>query len=113
MLIRSAGPRDWRKHFFPDLAILLDGVEVKDVIEADDEAGYLIRYCKDQDGKPVVAANGLQYETERLEGAVEFTGTRRFSPEDAKTAAQAKRDRRAARNLRNTNRAEVRAGGVS
>lgn len=98
MLIRSSGNRDWRLFFFSDHKILLNGDPVMDVIEADDIAGYVIRYCRDESGR-LIADRG-RYKTDRVEGTVVFTGTRRFNPDDAKAAAQAKRDRRAARNLR-------------
>jgi len=99
MLIQSAGARDWRKYFFDDLRVSLNGETVEDVVEADDEAGYIVRYCRDTTGKLVVDRD--RYKTERVEGKVEFVGAKRFSPDDARAAAQAKRERRAARNLRN------------
>lgn len=97
MLIRSTGPRDWRLFFADDLKIFHDGAEIKSFIEADDEAGYLVRYKLDDRGRPVVDRD--RFVAERLEGTVVFTGTRRFSPDDAKAAAQAKRDRRQIRNI--------------
>lgn len=111
MLITSSGPRDWRKFFAPNFVVTLNGEVQKHAVEADDEAGYVIRYCVDADGKPI--ADGWRAKTERLEGAVVFTGTRRYSPDDIKAAAQAKRDRRAARNRTILNRAEVRSGGAA
>lgn len=101
MLIRASGHRDWRYFFQPDLKILLNGEEVTHtstvVVEADNEAGYLIRYCLDDAGRLI--EDGNRYKTERVEGIVVFTGTRKLSPDDAKAAAQAKRDRRQIRNI--------------
>jgi hypothetical protein len=99
MLIAARGPRDWRKFFFQDLRVLVNGVESKGVLEADDEAGYAIRYRLDENGKPL--NDGKNYLVERVEGRIEFVGTRRFSPDDAKAAAETKRAKRRERNLRN------------
>ncbi len=111
MLIRSSGPRAWPLFFQNDLVVRLNGETIKNVVEADDEAGYVVRYALDSAGKMIREGLLSRLKTERVDGTVVFTGTRRFSPDDAKTAAQAKRDRRAARNLRNANRAEVRQAG--
>lgn len=115
MLITATGPRDWRKFFFAPLAVSLNGEVMKDVAEADDDAGYLIRYVRNPDGKIAIEGTGRSQRavTERLVGVVVFTGTKRFSPDDAKAAAVAKRARRQARNFTIQNRANVRAGGVA
>ncbi|MGY4224406.1 hypothetical protein ACVMIH_001767 [Bradyrhizobium sp. USDA 4503] len=97
MLIRVSGKSDWRKFFFVCPEITVDGQAVRDVIEADDEAGYIIRYRRDEAGTLVVDAD--RYVTERVDGKVLFVGQRRWSPDDARAAAQTKRDRRAIRNL--------------
>lgn len=106
MLITVGGPRDYRNFFF-NLDVLLDGVKMERVAEADDEAGYILRYARDENGKSIITEAG-RFKLERLEGHVVFAGTRRFSPDDAKAAAESKRERRRARNLRQANRAEVR-----
>ncbi len=110
MLITVRGPRAFKLFFLNPPKILLDGAEIRHIVEADDEAGYIIRLCTDEASDFVV--EGPKYrervKTERLEGVVSFIGTRRYSPDDAKAAAASKRDRRAARNLRIQNRAEVR-----
>jgi hypothetical protein len=111
MLITSSGERNWRLFFLNDLVVTLDGEVQKHVVEADDEAGYVIRQCLDANGK--VIRDGLKFwraKTERVEGQVKLIGTRRYSPDDAKAAALAKCARRAARNLRIKNRADVRRG---
>ncbi len=113
MLITATGPRNWRSFFWPPLAITLDGDVQQHVVEADDEAGYVVRHCVDADGKFV--RDGLKLwrlKTERVEGRVEFSGTRRYSPDDAKAKAAAKRARRAARNRSIQNRAVVRQIGT-
>ncbi|MCW2195101.1 hypothetical protein AB7M45_007872 [Bradyrhizobium elkanii] len=97
MLIRASGNSHWRKFFFAAPAITIDGRTVLDVIEADDEAGYVVRYMRDEAGQLI--EDGYRYATIREEGVVVFTGQRRWSPDDAKAAAQTKRDRRAIRNL--------------
>jgi hypothetical protein len=112
MLITATGPRDWRKFFYQDLVVTLNGEIMKDVGEADDETGYVVRYVRGADGKVATEPVGRfnRSLTERLEGTVVFTGTKRYSPGDAKTASQAKRARRQSRNLTIQNRTEVRAG---
>ncbi|WP_050400436.1 hypothetical protein [Bradyrhizobium embrapense] len=97
MLIRVSGKSDWRKFFFDAPAITVDGRTVIDVIEADDEAGYVIRYMRGEDGQLI--EDGYRYATIREDGVVTITGRRRWSPDDARAAAQTKRDRRAVRNL--------------
>jgi hypothetical protein len=109
MLIRSHGDRAFHKFYGPDLVISLNGEPVEHVIEADDEAGYLIRYVRGGDGKLV--EDGPRYRTERAEGTVVFSGSKRYSPDDAKRDAAAKRARRQARNLTIANRDEVRKAG--
>ncbi|MGR4927342.1 hypothetical protein ACIPUD_11100 [Bradyrhizobium sp. CAR08] len=96
MLIRASGDRLWMK-FFMTLDVTVDGRSMRDVIEADDEAGYVVRYVRDADGELVALKN--RYQTVREEGVVVFQGQKRFSPDDAKAAAQAKRDRRQIRNI--------------
>ncbi|MGY3482302.1 hypothetical protein ACVW1C_000185 [Bradyrhizobium sp. USDA 4011] len=97
MLIRVSGKSDWRKFFFEAPAITVDGRTVIDVIEADDEAGYVIRYMRDEAGRLI--EDGYRYKTIREDGAVQIVGSRRWSPDDARAAAQTKRDRRAIRNI--------------
>lgn len=101
MLIRVSGPRDWRK-FFVTLDVTVDGHIMHDCIEADDEAGYVVRYLRGADGNLI--AVGSRYQTARQEGVVVFHGQRRFSPDDAKARAQDKRDRRQIRNIAAANR---------
>lgn len=111
MKITVGGDRDWRKFFTGKLSIVFNGVEVHNCTEADDEAGYIVRFRLDERGRMI--ADGFRAATERLEGSVVFIGDRRFSPDDAAAAAVAKRARRAARNCRIQNRAEISAGGLS
>lgn len=73
MLIRASGLYDWRK-VFQTLDVRLDGASVRDVIEADDAAGYVVNYRRGADGQLV--ANQDRYETERRYGKVEFIGER-------------------------------------
>lgn len=107
MLIRSQGARAANLFFIGTVTIMLDGVEVFNVIEADDEAGYIIRVSVDEAGAPIIDY-GRSARTERLEGTVVISGQRRFSPDDAKAAAAAKRARRHVRNLEVASRAVVR-----
>ncbi len=111
MLIRPTGPRNWRLFFQSDLVVTVDGVVAKDIIEADDEAGYVVRYQRDDRGQMIVDLG--RYKSERVEGAVVFTGTKKFSPDDAKATAMSKRDRRALRNLRIQGRAERAKAGAA
>jgi len=101
MLIRASGERDWRR-YWTELAIVLNGVPQTEVLEADDEAGYIIRYRTGDDGKLIV--DGDRYLVERVDGNVMFVGRRR--PDFAIVArAQEKRDLRRGRNLDNARRA--------
>jgi hypothetical protein len=108
MLITSSGQRHWQNYFRRDLVVTLDGVVQQNVLEADDVAGYVVRFKKDDGGR--IQSDGMRPLNERVEGAVIFTGTRM---PDAKAAAADKRARRKARNCRIQNRADVRAGGVA
>jgi hypothetical protein len=108
MLITSSGQRHWQNYFRRDLVVTLDGAVQQEVLEADDEVGYVLRIQKDDSGRIKHEAGRLL--TERVEGSVVFTGTR---VPDAKAAAADKRARRKARNCRIQNRADVRAGGVA
>lgn len=100
MITANGRARDWRRFFFDNLVITLNGEAIRDIVEADDEAGYVIILVRDEAGKMIVApSNRGTYLTERIEGTVVFHGTRRFSPEDAKAAAATKRDRRRLRNM--------------
>jgi YD repeat-containing protein len=110
MLITSNGQRHWQNYFRRDLVVTLDGVVQQDVLEADDEAGFVVRYQRDESGRFVRDADGTRLVTERIEGTVVFAGTRM---PDAKAAAADKRARRKARNCRIQNRADVRTGGVA
>jgi hypothetical protein len=51
MLITSSGQRHWQNYFRRDLVVTLDGVVQQDVLEADDEAGYVVRIQKDDSGR--------------------------------------------------------------
>lgn len=99
MLITSS---NWRLFFLRDLVVKLDGEVQTHVIEADDEDGYIVRGCVDESGKFISDGVGrtASWKKERVEGRVEFIGTKRRSPTDIKSAAAAKRARRRARNLR-------------
>lgn len=51
--------------------VWLDGDPVQDVIEADTDDGYILRYCKNEAGNIVLSPDGKTIETERLTGRVE------------------------------------------
>lgn len=48
--------------------VLLDGVEMRECIEADTDAGYIIRARRDEAG--LLVLDGEELATERLEGVV-------------------------------------------
>lgn len=108
MLIRASGALDWRKFFRDGLRVLVDGTEVRDIVEADDEAGFVVHYCRDAAGELI--ADQDRYRVERLEGTVVFSGTRRESDTDRLAKAQTRRDLRQLRNVRNFARSEGGAG---
>lgn len=66
----------WGLVFRAPLAILLDGVEVQDVVEADDDEGFVVRHKRNKDGS--LAVRKGEFVTERIEGAVAFKGVRRI-----------------------------------
>lgn len=53
--------------------VFLDGVEqVNRCVEADRVQGYVVRYVWDNRNRPKVASDGESFETERVQGKVEF-----------------------------------------
>ena len=69
------GEHHWRLHFVRGPQVFLNGVEMRDCIEADEEEGYVIRHVRDVAGRLVVDGDVLR--TERLRGSVELKGDRR------------------------------------
>ena len=55
-----------------DCVVFLDGVAVFDVIEGDDEVGYVQRYCRDYRGNLVIDYDNGRLVTEILYGDVVF-----------------------------------------
>lgn len=92
MLITARGKFCWREYFVTPPTVTLDGVEQRDCLEADDEAGYVIRYKRGEDGRPQALHD--RYRTERVRGVVVITGQRKTPPEERLGRAQTKRDRR-------------------
>lgn len=56
------------------IIITLDGREMRDVVEADDELGYVILFDRDSDDR--LQLDGGCVRTKRLEGVVEIIGRR-------------------------------------
>ena len=52
--------------------VYLDSVEIEDVFECDPEEGYLMKYCRDQDGDLIVDRPKQEVVTETLFGKVEI-----------------------------------------
>jgi len=50
--------------------VFLDGVERTHVLEADEEARFIVRHRTDASGRAVLNAAGDGYERERLDGCV-------------------------------------------
>lgn len=63
---------NWQDTFSTRPTILLDGVEVTEVLEADDHEGTVKKYLTTETGTPIYA--GGQYLTEVLTGVVEIIG---------------------------------------
>lgn len=70
----TEGPNYWLLHYEEGPDVLLDGNKVEMVVEADDVEGYVVAAVY-QDGDFVVEGDSVK--THRLEGKVEFIGTRR------------------------------------
>lgn len=67
---------DWYlMHFDGDVKVFLDGQEMLDVYEADDERGFIIQAKRDASGDIVVENDTIV--TVRREGHVRLEGTRR------------------------------------
>lgn len=56
------------------IAITLDGKEVKDVLVADEEEGFIERFMRDEKGKPV--RNGDEWVTQQILGVVAINVSR-------------------------------------
>jgi hypothetical protein len=68
----DAGYLSWiglKKHR-AKVRFFLDGVEVKDVITADDEEGFLLVYVYDESGKHQLSSDRTEALTERRTGVV-------------------------------------------
>ncbi len=107
LITAAAGPQNVRHFFVGGMVVTLDGREITDVAEADDEAGFVVRYLRDGRGNPIRGRQDGMLVTERLTGVVAFVGQRRTA-DDPVSLALAKRARRAARNRTIANRAEIR-----
>lgn len=59
---------DWREILSRKALIYLNGIACNDVIEADSDAGYVERYCHDENGKLVIV--GEEFATEKVMGDV-------------------------------------------
>ncbi len=96
MLIRSSGDYHWRNYFLTSPTITLNGIEQRDCIEANDVAGYIIRYRRGTNGERLSTHD--HYLTERIRGTVIISGQSKPAPEDSRAQAlgraQTKRDRR-------------------
>lgn len=66
----------WSKVFSAPPSVTLDGAEVENVIEADDEEGFVEVMTFAPNSSTPIYANG-RYITKRLEGVVVITGERR------------------------------------
>jgi hypothetical protein len=80
-LTAESGEHNWRKIFLVCPEIWIDGVQLHSVIEADDEAGYVIQPQFDERGH-FVHINGV-IQTQRREGKVTFVPRRHRSLIDA------------------------------
>ncbi len=72
----SADADYFARRFKGKVRVLLDGVELRDVTQADDVAGFVIRCSRDPAGK-LQKADDDTIANERLEGCVEIIGIRR------------------------------------
>lgn len=68
-------PDTYMRYFEDDLKIMLDGVEVRFCMEADDKIGYVVACVLDTNGNLVTDGDNII--TEQREGVVKFIGTRR------------------------------------
>lgn len=66
-------PHYWARHFGRDLKIMLDGVPLHHVIEADDAEGYVVVY-EYENGVPKIDAERKAVATQRVLGEVKFVG---------------------------------------
>lgn len=64
----------WQRHFTDCPRVFLDDVEITGVIEADDEAGYVVRYRTGPSGRPLVLAE--EFMIEKRKGRVTIDGVR-------------------------------------
>ncbi len=68
---KDSGFKTWVKLRDIGVYVFLDGDEVQDVITADDDLGYILKYTSDDAGDPVVI-DGNEWAVEELAGAVEI-----------------------------------------
>lgn len=68
---------NWQVLFKGRPTVRMNGGELRGVVEADDEAGYVIVYERDAAGKYKIADDGKSAVETRLEGRVEIIGERR------------------------------------
>ncbi len=64
----------WWHNFVKPPSVYLDGVEQRDVTEADDIKGYIVRVMLDRAGNLVIDDDKVVYE--KLHGVVEIFGIR-------------------------------------
>jgi hypothetical protein len=67
-----------------DVNVFVNGVEVKRVLYADEDLGFVIRYAEDEKGELMRSADNNQLEREVLQGKVEIRCDREklFAPDD-------------------------------
>ncbi|WP_027517826.1 hypothetical protein [Bradyrhizobium sp. WSM1417] len=75
------GEHCWRRVFLVSPEIWIDGVQLHSVIEADDEAGYVVQPQFDEEGRFVVVDGEIK--TLRRNGKVSFERGQRRSLIDA------------------------------
>lgn len=75
ILSDSNSPHCFRRKFHGPVRIFFNDVEAKRIVEADDEAGYIVQARLDEHGHRVM--HGDSYVYDRLEGAVRFEGIKR------------------------------------
>lgn len=80
-LTADKGEHHWRKLFLVSPEIWIDGVQLHSVLEADDEAGYVIQPQFDKDGHFIHIDGVIQ--TQRREGLVSFVRGQKRSLIDA------------------------------
>jgi len=56
-----------------NVKITLDGAEVRDVVTADSDEGFIVRHARDADGR--LRLNGGHFVEERIDGTVTITTT--------------------------------------